>query len=483
MAFDRRLEELRTQLAAAMPADDPRHATIAKALVSYAELRNAALDDLVALIDELSVGATGTQARWLERADRARAELDRHFGDCAKDLLMPAPLQMFWFMVVEHERAFFKGLGGARTPQYVEDLLRYQGVLARMIADLQTNWNDLLSANGSLVTEQAGQVQQLDRLLQDLIRDLEAQHRAIVSEYADRLQDWMKEKAEQIRNAVRAKIDDKATDIGEGILKLAVAAIKEKLPGNADKVFDDLAPYVQIYVGKLAAFSGGYRALASEYQRLMSIEKGGVLTMFKSTRTQVAEYEKNNNLTTAQITHDEAKRFLNEWAYGAVGAQRDDAAEFNTRVFAAIDRHWRTMREMADQFASRFAGVFTAPLTNDTLETLTAKYMFRQAIDNVEWRGAAARVDDEIDALAESVPGLVDKASYPLESMSIDWPKELREAASLSNVEFVTFAREQLKSQIDGALHELAELRRQLDPARIEAEFNREELDRLLNGN
>ncbi len=85
---------------------------------------------------------------------------------------------------------------------------------------------------------------------------------------------------------MRLKIDDKATDIDEGILKLAVAAIKEKLPGNADKVFDDLAPYVQIYVGKLAAFSGGYRALASEYQRLMSIEKGGVLNDVH-TRTQV----------------------------------------------------------------------------------------------------------------------------------------------------------------------------------------------------
>ncbi len=141
------------------------------------------------------------------------------------------------------------------------------------------------------------------------------------------------------------------------------------------------------------------------------------------------------------------------------------------------------MREMADQFASRFAGVFAAPLTNDTLETLTAKYMFRRGDRQRRMAWSCRRVGDEIDALAESVPGLVDKASYPLESMSIDWPKELREAASLSNVEFVTFAREQLKSQIDGALHELAELRRQLDPARIEAEFNREELDRLLNGN
>jgi hypothetical protein len=204
--------------------------------------------------------------------------------------------------------------------------------------------------------------------------------------------------------------------------------------------------------------------------------------MFKNTRAQVAEYEKNNNLTTAQIMRDEAKRLLAEWQNGAVSAQRADAGEFNAKIFDLIDRNWKVTEEMAKQFQSKFTGIFTAPLTSDTLESLTESYLFRQAIDAMNNRALPAKIDDSRKLLEASVSDTVEKAAQPLDEMSLDWPDELKEAARLSNQQFREYVRGKLKSQIDLALNSLGELRFLIDPPKVVADFTRADLEAMLRG-
>lgn len=486
MAYDKRIAELESLLKAAAPDEqDASRRALAECIRRYADLRSRALDSLVSLIKDSTIGTTGIQDRWQSLANQARADVDRHFGDSAKDVLMPAPLQTFWFAAVQFEREFFEKLTAVKTPQFVEDLLTHQGVLARMIDDLQTNWNDLLSAEKSLEGDQLRTIQELDRLVQELTREIEAQHRAVVAETTIQLQQKAKESAEHMKAKVKEAVGERATEIGATVLEIARKFIKEQfspIPGELDVQIEAQKNRAQMYIEKLATFSRAYRERAEEYRRLMSIEKGGVLTMFKNTRAQVAEYEKNNNLVTAQIMRDESKRALSDWAGNTVSAQKDDAAEFNGRIFDVIDRNWKVTEEIAKQFQSKFAGVFTAPLTSDTLETLTESYLFRQAIDSVNGRGTTAKIDEAQKALAASVSDTVEQAAQPLESMCLDWPAELKEAAQLSNAEFRKYVHDRLKSQIDTSLQYLGELRILLDPPKVVADFSREELEAMLRG-
>jgi len=486
MNYPQRISELQEQIRTAAPdPNDPARRVLTDTVNRYADLRSAALGDLVDLIGGSTVGATGVQERWQSRVNRVRADLDRLFGDSVKDIKLSTPLQVFWFAAVQFERDFFEKLAVVKTPQFIEDLLKHQGVLAKMIDDLQTNWKDLLSADNSLQDDELRPVRELDRLVQDLAQEIEAENRAVVAEATERLQGRMKDAAARVKEEVKKKIGEAATGAVEAVIELLLAYLKDKfvdLPSEADPEIDRQKTQIQIYIEKLSLFSRAYRERAQQYRSLMSIEKGGVLTMFKNTRAQVAEYEKNNNLTTAQIMRDEAKRFLSEWQNVVIGGQRADAAEFNVKIFDLIDRNWKVTEELAKQFQSRFSGIFTAPLTSDTLETLTESYMFRQAIDGINGRGVSGKIDDTRRLLSDSVSETVGKAVQPLEDMSLDWPSELKEAARLSNDHFREYVRGKLKSQIDLALNSLGELRILLDPPKVVADFTREELDAMLRG-
>jgi hypothetical protein len=486
MSYPQRISELQEQIKAAAPdSNDPARRVLADTVNRYADLRSTALEDLIELVSASTVSTTGVQERWQSRVNRARADLDRLFGDSVKDVKLSAQLQIFWFAAVQFERDFFEKLALVRTPQCIEDLLKHQSVLARMIDDLQTNWKDLLSADQSLQDDEFRPVQELDRLVQDLAQEIEAENKAIAAEAAVRLQERIKEAAARVKEEVEKKLGESATGAVQGVIAMLLAYLKDKfigLPSEAEPEIERHKTQIQVYVDRLALFSRAYRERVAQYRSLMSIEKGGILTMFKNTRAQVAEYEKKNNLNVAQIVRDDAKRLLSEWQNAAVAGQRADAAEFDAKIFELIDRNWKVTEEMAKQFQSRFSGIFTAPLTSDTLETLTESFMFRQAIDSINGRGLGGKIDESRKLLADSISGATQMAVQPLEDMSLDWPSELKDAARLSNEQFREFVRAKLKSQIDLALNFLGEMRILLDPLKVSADFTREDLDAMLRG-
>ena len=483
MAYDRRISELQDGLKRVAESDERSRNIISNCLAGYATMRSAAVDDLVDMIDDCVSGTTGSQNRWQERVNRVRADLDRHFGDSVKDVALPAPVQLFWDATVRFERSFFERLALVQTPQRVEDLMQHQGVLQKTIANLQTNWNDLLAIDSSLESDQLKTIQELDRLVQELIAEIEVQNRAIVAEVGEKLKKSTEQAAARIRTEVARRVGEAVAGGAEIAGALGLAYLKEKLlglPREMDPEIDGHKNLVLHYMERLAFISRTYRELAAEYRSLMSIEKGGILTMFKNTRAEVADYLNRSNLVTVRLWRDEATRHLTEWAGASIGSQREDAEEFNKKIFDLVDVKWQVTETMDKEFQSRFAGIFTSPLTSDTLETLTEKYMFRQAIDSVNARGAPAKIEAAQTQLAGSVQETVERAAQPLEEMDTDWPDELKEAARVTNAEFRKYLQEQLKGQIDLALNSLGELRWLLDPPKVQTEFSREELEAML---
>ena len=485
----RRIDELREQArAAAGSVDAPALTFLNQCLDRYRDIRSCAFKDLICIINDAVIGTGGLQDHWQARTQQAQDDLNRNFGDGIRDVLMSANLQSWWAGMVQFENNFFQQLGAARTPQFVQDLLTHQGGLADMIDRLSQIWTALLSTDQDQEAQQMRVVQELDQLIQTLAEDVAKEHQAIVIEAIDGLRAKIAEKAQRVKDGLQEKIGEKATKVATVSFAVAIGVLKDKLkdvfnwPSALDRDAEAQGEKIKELVGKTLAFSQGYRDLTARYRDLMSTEKGGVLTMFKQTRDQVTEYERNNNLVIAQIMRDEAKRFLNDWAEHCVAEQRDDAAEFNKAIFSIIDRNWTVTEAMARQFQTRFSGVFYAPLTSDTLESLTESFMFRKAIDSVNERQVTKVITDAQRMLIESVDPAVARAMQPLDSLSTDWSDALKAEASIENEEFHKYLRDKLKSQIDLAVNSLGELRFLIDPPKVIADFTREELDAMLRG-
>jgi len=410
-------------------------------------------------------------------------EIDRTFGDSVKDVMLPSSLQAFWANTVKTERNFFNTLSDVRTPQYIEDLLTHQGNLTQMIDKLTTIWNGLLSADHEQEEAQMQPVKQIDQIMQNIVQEVEKENQALIAETVVNLKNQVAEFAARVREGLKNVAGEKATQVATAAFEILQKFLRSQFspfPSETDEQLDAYAERVKTYLEKLKVLSEGYRTCAEQYRNLISAERGGVLTMFMETRNQVTEYERNNNLATAQIMRDEAKRFLNEWVDHTVMAQRDDGAELNKKIFEIIDKIWNITEDKAKQFEERFSGVFYAPLTGDTMESLTHSFLWKKATEEVNNRKAASAIDNSRNLLSSAADEMTKMITQPLDEMDLDWSPYLKEMARTCNEEFRAHMREKLKSQIDLAMNSLGELRFLIDPPKVVRDFTREELDAML---
>jgi len=485
MAYDRRISELLDQMKSlATDADGPAVEAFSEAIRKYAEPRSKALDKIVDLMDGATIGTNGLQDHWRAIAQEAKDTAQSIIHDAfPEDVMASSSLQAFLVNTLESETRFFEELSKVRTPQNIEDLLTHQGILAQMIDKLTTIWNQLLSAKKEQEDAQMQPVKQIDQIMQDIIREIEQENQSLVAETAVNMKELITHFVEDVREGIKGVAGEKAAQVataGFGIVTKYLRGQYSPFPSEVDDDLDRYGDRTSIHLEKLKFFAETYRSNAEQYRKLISAERGGVLTMFQKTREQVTEYERNNNLVTAQIMRDEAKRFLDEWADHTAGAQRDDGAEFNKKIFDIVDKNWKVTEEMAKQFEGRFSGVFYAPLTRDTMETLTESYLFKKAIEGVNNRNAVSTIDNLRNLLTGAADEMTRLITQPLDEMSTDWSSDLKEMTRTSNEDFRRHMREKLKSQIDLAMNSLGELRHLIDPPKVVADFTREELDAML---
>jgi len=484
MAYSRRLPELAAQLNVLFPdINHPAHRALANCIVLYTPMRETALNDLVELLDDWEPRDRGLADRWKARVDRVRSELDRHFGDSVKDVLLEDPVRVFWANTVEAERAFFATLRDEVTPQRVEDIGAYQVTLRQMTGDLQTNWNDLLGADGSLESDQVRLVRQVAEVIQQLIDEVERQNRARFAELVTTLQGKLRQSVERVAAKVRETVGDKVADALAAALELAKSYVKDELgvPSEVEPDLDRTASETQVYLDKVTYIAKVYRENAAAYRSLMSIERGGVLTMFMKTREQVHAYEESNNLEVANRMRDEAIRALQDWTGGITGDAQDDAEEFVDRVTDVLERDWDACEDARDEFEDRFAGIFTAQLTSDTIETLVEKAMFNREVEIILGLNAADLLGQAQGGLPAAADDAVALATQPLADAGPSFPEELIDLTRQQTESFRAYLRTQLRAQVDRAMTTLGETRTLLDPSRIRQDFSREELEAMLH--
>ncbi|MEE8525163.1 MAG: hypothetical protein V3T72_14595, partial [Thermoanaerobaculia bacterium] len=340
-------------------------------------------DHLEALVDftyRASAGNLGTPKKWDQRVTAARGEVSRLFGDAVKDLMLPPPLQLFWFAALTAEDEFFETLGEVETAQLLDGLLKHQDVLSKLIGELVDKWEFLLDRDGVFQQGQQALIQRADQIVQKLIGELDS-HYAKLAENAAKLQRIIKRIADKVEDTAGMQL------LVEALKKLIEAIMGSELPEEANIPIEESIRRYQLWAEKLAADKERYREVVKSYKDALSSEKGSVLTLFNNTRRDVETYRDDNDLSEAKVRYDQAKGQLADWAgKRSTAGQRADAAALSGKIFKHIDDDWKVTVDLDKDFLVRFSGMFFGPLGNQTIEDLAERYLFEREVDRLNGR-------------------------------------------------------------------------------------------------
>jgi hypothetical protein len=443
---------------------------MAAGIASASAAAGNALASLCDYAERASPGNLGTQRKWEERCTTARAEISRCFGDAAKDFPLTPPLQLFWYQALEHEIAFFERLGKLRTPQLHDDLLVHQDTLNKMLGELWDKWTYLLSKDATFETDERKAVREVAVLAERLVARLEP------------LMGGVREGLSRLTADGLRKVQDVLEKFGEYGGKVANELLSRifgiDIPEGVEA--KDIIDLIQSNAQYMEADVGTVRSQIGLYRSLVQAELGSVLLLFNGTRKDVERYRNDNDLGKARGWLSEARGALADWAAGVPTAgQRSDAAAFRDRIHAALDSDWTVTEELDAKFRDKFKGVFIGPLGDDTVEELVEGRMFRGEIEEVARKGVHARARDVAGELQSQVSRL-DDLFRQFDDLVTRAPDEIREATKLRNEEFKRTLKEKLRDRVDRVLPIIRVLAELFDPAALQRELGREELERAV---
>lgn len=268
--YGRRISELRALLAQApIPANERINQRLTDCLDRYCDLRQRALDDLVEFMGRASSSNAGTQAKWQSRIARLRSDYNGLFGDAVRDLMLPPAHQFFWSAAQQAEERFFDTLSKVGTPQLMDDLLKHQDDLSKLIGALQDTWTFLLSKNQGIQNDEMRALQDMDQMIQGVISELDSSTRTIVDN-AGRAVDAMKRKAEDLKG----KIKDSLGRAG-GAVDIAIEVLKQQIkpdgfPDEAEGPMNAVLKDMELRFQATAERMRNYRALLATYKDLVA---------------------------------------------------------------------------------------------------------------------------------------------------------------------------------------------------------------------
>lgn len=442
---------------------------------AWGDKREDHLEALADFAERASAGNLGTAKKWQDRIKAARGEVSSMFADAVDDLMLPAPLQLFWFATVTAEDKFFESLGAVGTPQLYDDLLVHQDTLSKLIGELADKWEFLIDRNNVFKQGQHAQVKRAEAIVQKLIGELDS-HYAKLSEHAAKMQ--------RALSRISDKIEDK---LGENLLlellKKAIEMITgEEMPDDLDVPLEAWFREYQAWTEKLAAEKERYRDVVESYKDALSSEKGSVIALFNTTREDVMEYREKNDIPEAKVRYDQAKGQLTTWAgKRPTTGQRNDAAAFCAQVFKPIDAAWKITQDLDKDFRKRFSGVFFDALGSQTIEDLAELYYFEREVDRITSPGAHRLLAGMESKLEDQIEDAVDDAFDTLDDAIRDLPSEVRRTAELDSREFRSYVEGKLRDHMRKLLPVIDELRKMLDPSKVEDDWSREELEDALD--
>ena len=475
------LRELLSQAAAG--ADERVRTALTQCIDRYVDLRQRALDDLVDIVTKASAGNLGPAPRWDARVNTLRAEYNRLFGDAVKDLMLPPPLQLFWGTALQAEESFFEPLTVMETPAILDDMLKHQDGLSKLIAELSDGWKFVLSADTALETDQLQAVRQIDEMVQAIIKDLDAWHKQMIDNAA-KAAEAAKRKVEELKAEAKKQLGPAGEWVAAAIAFLKQVLLEQikpdGMPGDMDTQMQSAQKEFELAAAALVDRTRLHRELVHKYRSLVSTERGGVLTMFNKTRGDVDRYIKENDVRKAYEWIQEARREFPDWISDLPTARlRDDAAAFQGEILRRLDENWRVTEELDKKFREEYVGVFVSPLSNETIETLAEKQLFAKQLEAITGRDADRKLSDHLDRL-QTFRQSYDASLAPLDDLAPAMPDELRDLISLRNTEFRAFVRDRIEHHMHALLHVIPDLRRMLEPSTLEQELGRGDLEQML---
>src|SRR3569833_2973392 len=193
------LSDLLSQIPAA--ANDTINQNFSSLVKQYSDLRQSAMSDLVDLVAKASASNLGTQSKWQARITRVRSDYKDLFTSASSDLMLPPAHQLFWSNALDSEEKFFDELSKSPTPQRLDDLLQHQDNLSKLFGALQDSWTFLLSENDSVKTEEMRTIDDLDKMIQEILSELD-DYWSRKQDNTQRLTDANSHKMDQLKSAL-----------------------------------------------------------------------------------------------------------------------------------------------------------------------------------------------------------------------------------------------------------------------------------------
>lgn len=475
------LRDLLTQASAG--ADDRVRTALTQCIDRYVDLRQRALDDLVDIVTKASAGNLGTETKWDARVNAARTDYNRLFGDSVKDLLLPPPLQLFWATALQAEESFFEPLVGMMTPKLLDDILKHQDGLSKLIGELRDGWKFVLTADTALETDQLQAVRQIDAMVQELVKDLDSWQKKLIDDAA-KAAEAAKRKVEDLKARAKAQLGPAGKWLEtaiEALKQVILEQIKpDGMPGDMDTQIQSAQQQLDLASSALVERVRLHRSLVQTYRALVSTERGGVLTMFNKTRTDVDRYLKENNVTQAHEWLEEARDEFPDWISDLPTARlRDDATAFQNEIVRRLEDDWKVTGDLDKTFREEFVGVFASPLSNETIETLAERQLFAKQLEAITGRDADEKLLEHLNRL-QDFRERFNASLVPLDDIPAAMPEELRDLVSLRNEEFRGFVRQRIEHHMSALLHVIPDLHRMLQPSTLEEELGRRDLEEML---
>lgn len=482
--FGNRISELRDLLAQLPAAANERiNQNLIDCIGRYADMRQTAMNDLLDYLEKASSSNLGTQSKWQARTSRLRSDMNALFADSVRDLMLPPAHQLFWSTALQAEDKFFDALSRVETPQLVDNLLTNQDNLSKLIFALQDTWTFLLSKNQGLQNDEMRAVQDMDAMVQSILSEMDTAGRAAFDNLA-RAAEGLKRSADSFKEKIKERLG-RVADAIEVVVEVGKQLVLDEIkpdgfPDEANEPMEAVFKHTEMMVQAAAERARTYRTLLGTYRDLVSLQKGSVLTLFNKTRDDISRYLNDNGVNKAKVFLDRAKGQLNDWTSNqTTSRQRDDAAIFQEEANKVIDGIWKITEELDSKFREKFQGAFLSPLSNETIEALAQRYLFREQFRRMNDRDVQRKMEEYLKTFPEKMKQI--EESVRLREEPIDTlPSEVRDLARSRNRDFQSYVHDRIKRQMELLLPAIDDLKKLLTPSNLEADFSRQELEDML---
>lgn len=461
--YSRRPEELLREIEAIRSALPEQAVTsLQNAVAKYKPWRREALEDLLHVLEEEDDDESARS--WSDLCNTMRIDAPEFFEDALENIQLSAEgaaTGYRWQLtVMANEGKFFEALGKTNAAQVRDYLCATRESLRAYTESLDQKWRTIVEEGNKLQSEE-----------KKIYDDMVSMTRRITDEFtqAERTAAEKMRYAGQFPLLAIEKLGGTFADVAG-------------LPDGIGEAAEKVAEYLREKNEQWLAANRAVQGRAANYRALVQAEKGGVLPLFKETRTQVYEYWEKNNLERARDWMSRFRTSLeSEWVSACpTYGQQDDARDFYKDAFVHVEKHFKALEDVARRFEEKWNGVFKGALAPRTIDEL---------VDSATWRVNAEtlisiRTPEVVNQLLERLDGYYEESlEKPLEQLK-DKADDLAGEARQQTVDAVDRARKrveesvrarikQLQSEVGASLRwfESSEITKTLDRSELEGEL------------